>query len=112
LRGSIAALSAASVRRTSIERLIAYSIAWRDQAPRMTATYAKPTTMATNGIYATPELVRSVDHRVFGSIGIDRLAMIAVGRRDIATTAERLKVEREIPINRHPSAMLSPWGPQ
>src|SRR5450432_613696 len=39
-----------------------------------------------------PELVRSINHHVFGPIGIDRLVMVAVGRGYISATPARLKV--------------------
>jgi hypothetical protein len=46
------------------------------------------------GDVGDPELVRSVDDQVFGSIGIDRLIVIAVGGRDIPAAAARLKCSR------------------
>jgi hypothetical protein len=44
------------------------------------------------GYVRDPELIGPFDRQVFGSIGIDRLVMIAVGRGHIAATPARLKI--------------------
>jgi hypothetical protein len=43
------------------------------------------------GYVRNPELVGSVNRQLSGSIGIDRLIMIAVGRRDVTAPPARLK---------------------